>query len=150
DSALVGDVGASRGALQLAERSYIAAHAASTPDSVRVLGSLGSVPARQGRWADAHEADARADRAVGTATDAEALIAVSAAYARSGRRDPQRFRDALAVLDEALAASPEHPGVQAALSDLFLQKYNAPDARIAASAALEKNPRHPGALLAEA
>ena len=150
DSALLGDVGASRGALQLAERGYIAALAASTPDSVRVLASLGSVLARQGRWEDAHEADARAVRAVDTLQDAEALIAVSAAYARSGRRDPQRFRDALAVLDEALAASPEHPGVQAALSDLFLQKYNAPDARIAASAALEKNPRHPGALLAEA
>src|SRR5690606_19300593 len=149
-SALVADVAGSRGALQLAERRYLAALAANSPDSVRVLASLGSVLARQGRWEDAHEADARAVRAADTLQDAEALIAVSGAYARSGRRDPQRFRDALAVLDEALAASPEHPGVQAALSDLFLQKYNAPDSRIAASAALEKNPRHPGALLAEA
>src|SRR5690606_35665078 len=75
---------------------------------------------------------------------------VAAAHERAGRLDPQRFRDALAVLDRALESEPDHPGVQAALADLFLSKYNAPDARTSATAALEKNPRHPQALLAEA
>lgn len=150
DSALVGDVAAARGALDRAERAYRAALSAGSPDSARVLAALGGVLAARGDWEQAHAVDERAVRAGRASEDADALITVAEAHARAGRQDPQRFRDALAVLDAALAATPDHPGVQAALADLFLEKYNAPDAREAAVAALEINPRHPRALLAEA
>ena len=150
DSALVADVAAARGNVQLAEQAYRAALEAASPDSARVLAALASVLARQGRWDDAHALDERAILAGRETFDPDALIVVAAAHERAGRLDPQRFRDALAVLDRALESEPDHPGVQAALADLFLSKYNAPDARTSATAALEKNPRHPQALLAEA
>src|SRR5690606_38976355 len=129
---------------------YRAALASGTADSVRVLALTGSALARQGRWEEAGAADARAIRAGESTRDPEALIALAGAHVRNGRSDPQEFRVALALLDDALEAEPGHPGANAALSDLFLSKYNAPDARSAALAALEVNPRHPGALLAEA
>ncbi len=150
DSALVGDVAAARGEHRTAESAYRAALAAASPDSARLLAELGNVLARQGRWEDAYAADERAVLAGRASSDPDALIAVAGAHARAGRLDPQRFRDALAVLDRALELDPEHPGVQAALADLFLSKYNAPDARASANGALAANPRHPGARLAEA
>src|SRR5690606_31360460 len=150
DSALLGDVAAARGRLSEALSAYDAALAAGTPDSVRVLALKGAVLARTGRWDEAHALDARAARAGRDALDADALTALAAARVRAARNDPQEFRAALSLLDQALEADPGNPGVNAALSDLFLSRYNAPEARASGTAALETNPRHPGALLAEA
>ncbi len=152
DAALRADVLAERGALADADQGWQAALAAHTPDSVRVLGALARAAASRGRWEAASALDDRIVAAVtGDPTpDASALIAAAGAMRRYGRADPARFPDALRLLDRAAARDAGDPAVQVALADLFLDKWNAPDARTAAAAALARNPSHPGALVAEA
>ncbi len=75
------------------------------------------------------------------------LAAVAVALVHLGRDDPRRFRDALRVYDEAVAADPSNLDVQVELGDLFLGKYNAQDARETYEKVLAEDPEHPGALL---
>jgi tetratricopeptide (TPR) repeat protein len=67
-----------------------------------------------------------------------------------GVRDPVLFQDALLAFDEAGAADPENPAPSVLIGELFLEKYRATDAREAFSEVLERNPRHPRALLGQA
>lgn len=86
----------------------------------------------------------------GNRLSAEDLLAVGTAVAHLGRRTPVLFQDALKALDEAAAMAPTDPRPRVAVGDLFLAKYNAPEAHAAYRAVLATNPRHPGALLGEA
>ena len=83
----------------------------------------------------------------GRTLNAEELLAVGIAVRHLGDRDPQLFRDALKALDEAAAAAAGDHRAQVELGRLFLEKYNADDARKAFTAVLSVNPRHPDALL---
>ncbi len=83
----------------------------------------------------------------GEISTAEELAAVAEALVRLGRKDPQRFHDALRLYDRAIAADPENLDLQVALGDLFLAKYNGRDARETYDQVLARDPDHPGALL---
>jgi tetratricopeptide (TPR) repeat protein len=78
---------------------------------------------------------------------ADDLAAVGGAHRYLGRRDPQRFRLALRALDAAVAADSGAHDARVRLGELFLEKYNSPDARASFDAVLRANPRHPRALL---
>ena len=67
-----------------------------------------------------------------------------------GADDPQLFKDALKAFDEAIDADPGNRRRARRAGELFLEKYNSVDARQALKAVLERNPQHPGALLAMA
>src|SRR4029453_18165289 len=80
----------------------------------------------------------------------EQLAAVAQACWALGADDPQLFKDALKAFDEAIAADPDNIAARVGLVELFLEKYNRADAATAAKEALDRNPSHPGALLAMA
>ena len=100
----------------------------------------------------AHEAIARFDRFIdvynrSSNLSAEDLTAVAIACKYLGATDHQLFRDALRALDEAKAKDPSSlkPSIRA--GELFLEKYNSPDANQSFQEALAVNPNHPEALL---
>ncbi len=78
------------------------------------------------------------------------LAAVGDALRALGTEDPGRFRDALRVYDEAIAADSSNLGARVALGDLFLEKHNRPDAIQTYNAVLAVAPKYPGALLGKA
>jgi tetratricopeptide (TPR) repeat protein len=80
----------------------------------------------------------------------EDLAAVATACRYLGADDPQLFKDALKAFDEAIAADPGNLDARVRLAELFLEKYNGTDAATSLAEALERNPRHPRALLAMA
>ena len=67
-----------------------------------------------------------------------------------GPGDPQLYKDALRAFDEAADADPGDPSPRTARGSLYLAKYDSVSARQALKAVLERNPQHPGALLAMA
>jgi tetratricopeptide (TPR) repeat protein len=98
------------------------------------------------------EALARFDRFIdvyngSSSLSADDLVAVAIACKYLGVTDHQLFKDALRALDEAKAKDPENltPSIRA--GELFLEKYQSPDAGKSFQEALAVNPNHPEALL---
>jgi len=75
------------------------------------------------------------------------LVAVGRAVRYLGRSDPDLFHDALRAFDEASAADPGWAAPWILTGELFLEKYDSPSAKEEFQKALERNPRHPEALL---
>ena len=78
------------------------------------------------------------------------LMAIGTACRYLGVTNPQLFKDALKAFDEAAARDTTNQEAQLRAIELFLEKYNAADAKRGVGALLAKNPRHPRALLASA
>lgn len=78
------------------------------------------------------------------------LLAVGTALRYLGEADPQLFKDALQAFDEAVAADPGNHAARVAVGHLFLDKYNAPEARAAFDAVLAAQPNHAAALVGRA
>lgn len=78
------------------------------------------------------------------------MAAVATACRYLGVNDPQRFRDALSAFDRAIALDGEDPDPRVALGELFLEKYNAADAKTTFDEVLSTNPNEPRALLGAA
>jgi tetratricopeptide (TPR) repeat protein len=89
------------------------------------------------------------NRSSGGLTSAE-LMAVGVAVRYLGVTDPALFEDALLAFDEAAAADPEDFEPKLLTGELFLEKYRGTDARDSFREVLERNPRHPRALLGQA
>jgi tetratricopeptide (TPR) repeat protein len=75
------------------------------------------------------------------------LVAVGRAVRYLGRTESNMFQDALRAFDEALARDPNWQEPRVRIGDLFLEKYDSPEAQTEYLAVLEQNPNHPGALL---
>jgi tetratricopeptide (TPR) repeat protein len=73
------------------------------------------------------------------------VVAVACRYL--GRDNPQLYKDALRVYDEAIARDSTNLDTRTELGLLFLEKYNGTDARAMLEGVLAANPRHPRALL---
>ncbi|MFN8667723.1 MAG: tetratricopeptide repeat protein [Gemmatimonadaceae bacterium] len=78
---------------------------------------------------------------------ADELRAVAVACRVLGRNDPQLFKDALKAYDESIAADSTNLETRTELGFLFLEKFNAADARTMFEGVLKVNARHPRALL---
>ncbi|HEX6057734.1 MAG TPA: tetratricopeptide repeat protein [Gemmatimonadaceae bacterium] len=76
------------------------------------------------------------------------LTAVGIAARELGRLDHRLFRDALRLFDEAIAADSSNLEAQLLVGELFLDKYNGPDARAMLEGVLRREPRHARALVA--
>jgi tetratricopeptide (TPR) repeat protein len=79
-------------------------------------------------------------------TSAE-LLSVARAVRYLGAGDPQLFRDALRAYDAAIAADSANFDARVELGEMFLEKYNGPDARQMFAGVLRRNQAHPRALL---
>ncbi|HEV8358303.1 MAG TPA: hypothetical protein VGQ17_16235 [Gemmatimonadales bacterium] len=83
----------------------------------------------------------------GTSWSAEDRTAAGRAYVILGEGNPDAVRAALRAFDAAVAADSGAVEPRLRLGDLFLDKYNAPDARESYRAALRLAPGNPRALL---
>jgi tetratricopeptide (TPR) repeat protein len=77
----------------------------------------------------------------------EELAAVAGAVRLLAVWDWRFSQDALRAYDEAIAADPGNLEARVLVGDLFLEKFQGTEAIEAYEAVLERNPRHPGALL---
>jgi tetratricopeptide (TPR) repeat protein len=75
------------------------------------------------------------------------LTAVGTAVEYLGVREHELFQDALRAYDEAAAADPGNLEPHIAIGELFLGKYNGPEADAVLKEVLQRNPNHPRALL---
>lgn len=79
--------------------------------------------------------------------DSRGLLAVAGAVRHLGARDPALFQDALRAYDEAVEADPTNLEAHLGTGELFLDRFNAPDARAAFRRVLEQRADHPEGLL---
>ena len=75
------------------------------------------------------------------------LTAVATAVQYLGIREHELFQDALRAYDEAVALDPGSLEPRILVGELFLDKYNGPEADAAMKDVLQRNPNHPRALL---
>jgi cellulose synthase operon protein C len=114
----------------LAARAELAARRGNAPDARRLAGSLAAeYEGASGRWPAAD------------------LVSVGRAYVVLGRDDADALRAALRAFDAAVSADSTLIEPRIRLGDLFLDKYNAPDARASYREALRLSPQNPRALL---
>ena len=111
------------------------------PDQRLAGASLAELRLRQGRRPEATDLAAGL---VGSANDASNLaardwLALGIAERVLGESDPQRFKNALEALDRAVEMDSSLVEGHLRLGDLFLEKYNAPDARAAYGEVLRRD-----------
>ena len=75
-------------------------------------------------------------------------VAAGRAYVLLGARNAPAVRQALAAFDAAVAADANQIEGRLRTGDLFLDKYNAPDAKTSFEEVIKRVPQHPRALLA--
>ncbi len=147
----LGDVLARRGRLAAADSAYRRAASLGDP-SLRWHGEVGlaELAARRG---DTDEAVRRATL-VTRAYDEGDRRGSAAQHLAAGRAwslllagDAGAARRALAAFDAAVAADGDALDALLRVGDLFLDKYNAPDARVSYQQVLARAPGHPRALL---
>jgi tetratricopeptide (TPR) repeat protein len=146
----LGDILRTRGRLVAAESVYTHAIAGRAPDSLTATLRLGELRLDRGdrvgatrvfdRFIDIY--NDRRDRL----TSGE-LLAVARAARHLGTNDPQLFKDALRAYDAAIAADSGNVDARVELGEMFLEKYNGPDARQMFAGVLRENPSQPRALL---
>ncbi len=146
----LGDLLRARGRLAEAESTYTRAVTARTHDSLTAHLRLGELRLERG---DRPGATRIFDRFIdiynqrqGRLTSAE-LLAVARATRHLGANDPQLFKDALRAYDAAIAADSGNVDARVELGEMFLEKYNGPDARQMLGSVLRENPSQPRALL---
>jgi cellulose synthase operon protein C len=141
-----------RGRLADAETAFREAIADGGPDRLIAEFHLGELLYRRGDRADAM---ARFDSFIDVYNRSERLsardlTAVGNAVWYLGSTEPALFHDAVMAFDEATREDPTDIEPHIRLGELFVEKYNSPEALQALTDALALNPQNPRALLAMA
>jgi tetratricopeptide (TPR) repeat protein len=146
----LGDLLRTRGRLAEAESLYSLAASRRASDSLTARLRVGEARLDRGDWATAKPIFDRFIDVYNTRrerlTSAE-LLAVARACRYLGADDPQLFKDALRAYDASIAADSGNMDARVELGEMFLEKYNGPDARQMLTGVLRENPSHPRALL---
>ncbi|NJD17908.1 MAG: tetratricopeptide repeat protein, partial [Gemmatimonadetes bacterium] len=142
-----------QGRLDEAEAAFRAAAQGGVPDRLTAQVNLAELLFRRGRTDDAMRLfDGFIDvyNTAGGRLTARDLVAVGRAVRVLARRDPDLFQDALRAFDEAGRADPgwAEPALRA--GELFLEKYQSPEAQAEFAKVLAANPRNARALLGQA
>ena len=146
----LGDALMARGNRVAADSAFRRAIAASAPDSLTARLRLALNELDRGeRQAAYRELDRFIDvfnEAGPRSLTSADLVAVGTAVRLLGARDPQLYKDALTAYDAAIAMDSLAWEPRLLVGELFLEKYNAPDAREGFEEVLAGNPQHPRAL----
>ena len=146
----LGDLLRTRGRLAQAESAFVLAVAQRSTDSLTASLRLGELRLERGDRAGAARIF---DRFIDvynsrrTRLTSSELLTVARASRFLGADDPQLFKDALRAYDAAIAADSGNFDARLELGEMFLEKYNGPDARQMFAGILRENPSHPRALL---
>jgi tetratricopeptide (TPR) repeat protein len=146
----LGEVLLLTGRLDAAEAAFRRAVDGGAGDRLTAEVNLAELLFERGHVADAM---ARFDRFIdvynnaGGDLPAPDLVAVGRAVRSLGRRDPALFQDALKAFDEAAAKDPGWPEPTLLTGELFLEKYESPEAKKELEKVLSANPRDPRALV---
>jgi tetratricopeptide (TPR) repeat protein len=148
--ASLGEVLVMRGRLALADTVLKAAIVSDAGGRRTAEIALAELAFRRG---DRAEAFRRASVLAGSyenptnAWSADDRVAVGRAYVILGTRNSAAVRQALAAFDKAVAADSTNLEARLRAGDLFLEKYNSPDAKISFEDVLKRSPDHARALL---
>jgi tetratricopeptide (TPR) repeat protein len=145
----LGEVHALRGRLNEAEQAFQRAAEGGASDSLVAEVNLAVLWYNQGRL---EEATARLDRFIDVYNSrrnlsSADLAAVARAATYLGIEEYQLFQDAVRVYDEAIAKDARNVAARVAVGDLFLSKFESPEAHSSFQEALALNASHPGAVL---
>jgi tetratricopeptide (TPR) repeat protein len=145
----VGEALASRGLLARADSAFALAAEGTGPDRFLARARRAELRALRGERAEAVRLADRLATELEQVADqpADRWLALGIAYQVLGAERPAQFKDALAAYDRAIAADSSLVEAQLRVGQLFLAKYNAPDAKEAFAAALARDPGNPRALL---
>ncbi|MEJ2204790.1 MAG: tetratricopeptide repeat protein [Gemmatimonadota bacterium] len=146
----LGEVLLERGRLDEADAAFRAAIDGGSDDRLTAEVNLGELHLAQGRLDDAMARfDAFIDRynQAGGRMRPPDLVAVGRAVRHLGRSNPDLFHDALRAFDEAARADPEWAEPALRAGELFLEKYQSPEAQTEFRKVLEHNPKDLRALL---
>ena len=97
--------------------------------------------------ADRLYAEIRAGYQTQPRLSARDLFAIASATRNLGRSDPQLFKEAVQIFDQASRKNPSFLDAKIALGELLLEKYNNEEALQVFREVLSKNQEHPRALL---
>ncbi|MEP6729523.1 MAG: tetratricopeptide repeat protein [bacterium] len=148
--ASLGEVLVMRGRLSAADSAFRAALAGDVGGRRTAEAALAELAYRRG---DRVEAYRRAGVLAGSyenptsAWSADDRVAAGRAYVILGTRNAAAVRQALSAFDKAVAADATNLEARLRTGDLFLDKYNAPDAKASFSDVLARAPEHARALL---
>ncbi|HSG09208.1 MAG TPA: tetratricopeptide repeat protein [Longimicrobiales bacterium] len=146
----LGEVLLLRGKLDEAEAAFRRGAEAPGPDRLTAAVNLADLLFRRGR---VEEAMADFDAFIDVYNNADGrlsprdLVAVGRAVHALGRTDPVLFQDALRAFDEAARLDPGWTEPAVRTGDLFLEKYQSPEAKAEYQKVLDANPRDPRALM---
>ncbi|GLC25967.1 tetratricopeptide repeat protein [Roseisolibacter agri] len=144
----LGDVLAHRGAVRDARAAYERALAQRASDSLEVRVALAALLDEAGDRAAARTHWLRvASAGESGRPSASQWVAIGEAQHRLSRTEPARVRQALRAFAAGEAADGGDPEPRLRAGALFLEKFNAPDARTSFESVLRANPRDPRALL---
>ena len=148
--AMLGEILVLRGKLVGADSAYRASISAQASGMRTAQVALAELAARRGDRADA----LRRAREVTSAYEAGSgrwsandFVAAGRAYVLLGITDKQAVRNALSAFDKAVAADPDNLEGRIRAGDLFLDKYNGPDAKASYEEVLKLMPENARALL---
>ncbi len=148
----LGDILVARGKLLAADSAYARAIKALTPDHVLAEVALAEFAAARGDHVEARrrarEIVSAYDGATGSrARSSDQHTAAGRAYVVLMSGDAEAARRALAAFDAAAAVDSTNLDAVRRAGDLFLEKYNAPDARTSYETVLRRAPNDARALL---
>jgi tetratricopeptide (TPR) repeat protein len=148
-STALGELLAARGALAEARAAYERAIAGRAEDSLTARVGLATLLDESGDRATARTQLRRvvAAQSSGDRLTEEQWLAVGDAQKLLAREETARYRLALQAYDRAAAERPADVEPKLRAGALFLEKYNAPEARKSFESVLRTNPREPRALL---
>src|SRR5687767_14749252 len=146
----LGDLLRTRGRLAQAESVYVLAASQRSKDSLTATLRVGELRLDRGDRVGAARVFSRfidIYNSRGNRLTSSELLAVARACRYLGADDPQLFKDALRAYDAAIAADSGNVEARVELGEMFLEKYNSPDARQMFAGVLRENPSQPRALL---
>ena len=137
----LGDVLTMRGRLAAADSAYRRAITDKTADRADAEVALAELADRRGDRADAiQRARSIVDEYERSSRPAAMHLAAGRAWVLLGTGNAEAPRRALAAFDAAAAANPADPEPLLRVGNLFLERYNAPDAKTSYQGALSRSP----------